>query len=160
MQLSNSAVEIGTTPITWADYARFAREIGHSVPMRQETPVSPVTGVSTADARAFAEWLSQRERQSHRLPTLNEMCIMADQTRNELSLWPCCAGDMHKAWRRAHDCLSEWLNCCPTVANGCNNMNCIAHPAWLLNNHRTVTHAALTDSGHSFVTFHLVPIER
>jgi hypothetical protein len=134
IQLPNSAIEIGATPVTWVDYARFAWETGHPVPKRQEASVGPVTGVTSSAARAFAEWLSQRDRRHYRLPTLDEMCDIAYQTCQELSLWPCRSWDRHQVWRQAQDCLSEWLDCSPTVADGNNSMNCITHPAWLLNN--------------------------
>ena len=118
--------------------------------------MGPVTGVTSSAARAFAEWLSQRDRRHYRLPTLDEMCDIAYQTCQELSLWPCRSWDRHQVWRQAQDCHSEWLDCSPTVADGNNSMNCITHPAWLLNNYATITHGALADSGHSFITFRLV----
>lgn len=160
MRLPGTTVEISTTPVTWADYVRFARETGRRVPKRRGAATNPVTGVSAADSHAFAEWLSQREGQHYRLPTLEEMHALAGQVPNGSGLWPCCSGNSRQVLRQAQDCLSEWLNCSPAVANGHNPMNCIAHPVWLLNNHHTVTHGALADSGYSFVTFRLVRVER
>jgi formylglycine-generating enzyme required for sulfatase activity len=160
MQLTGSNVEISTAPVIWADYARFASETGRRVPKRRGAATNPVTDVSAADAHAFAEWLSRREGQHYRLPTLEEVHALAGQAPNGSGLWPRCSEDRYQVWRQAQDRLSEWLDCSPAVVNGDNPMNCIVHPAWLLNNHHTVTHGALANSGHSFVTFRLVHIER
>ena len=160
MRLPGTTVEISTTPVTWADYAPFAQATGRCLPRERGAPVNPVTGVSAKDAEAFAEWLSQREGQHYRLPTLEEMHALAGQAPNGLGLWPCCSRNSRQVWRHAQDCLSEWLDCSPGWTGGQNQLNCIVHPAWFLNNHHTVTHGALADSGHSFVTFRLVRIEK
>ncbi len=160
MRLPGTPVEISAAPVTWADYARFARETGRQVPKRRGAATNPVTEVSAADAQAFAGWLSRREGQHYRLPTLEETHALAGQARNGSGLWPCCSGNRRQVLRQPQDCLSEWLDCSPSAANGYNPMNCIVYPAWLLANHRTTPQGALADRGHSFVTFRLVRVER
>jgi len=111
--LSDLPVAISITPVSWAEYASFARETGRPVPHQHGRPTEtdPVAGVSAADASAFARWLSQREGQSYRLPHLDEMIGLAEQAQSGLNVWPCQARKQRGILPDAPRCPSEWLDC-------------------------------------------------
>ena len=56
------------------DYQAFCDATGRAWPKPSfpQTPDHPATGVSWADAKAFCEWLSQKEGKKYRLPTDHE----------------------------------------------------------------------------------------
>ncbi len=156
IKLADSSVEITILPISWADYACFVRETGRRMPSLRGARKDAITGVSAKEANAFAEWLSQRDGQRYRLPTLDEMRALADQARNGFNIWPCWSQGKPGMRRHALDCLSEWLNCVPEEAAVGNHLHCMIHPPWLRDNHGTAGRGALTDGSYPFVTFRLV----
>ncbi len=159
IKLADSSVEITLMPVSWADYVSFVRESGRQMPSFRGARKDAVTGVSAKEANAFAEWLSRRDGQRYRLPTLDEMKALADQAQDGLSIWPCWAQGRPGMRRLALDCLSEWLNCVPEKAAAGNHLHCMIHPPWLRNNHGTAGRGALTDGGYPFMTFRLVRID-
>ena len=156
--MPGSTVEISTTPVTRADYMRFAQETRRPIPQQRGSPGSPVTWVTAADADALAEWLSGGDRRSYRLPTLHEMRALAVWARARPHIWPCRSTGKGHLPQRDQGYLSEWLTCSPVSVGGGTQMRCIAHAAWLLANRPTVAHGALVDRRHSFVTFRLVRV--
>ncbi|MGC8782202.1 MAG: SUMF1/EgtB/PvdO family nonheme iron enzyme, partial [Anaerolineae bacterium] len=127
--LSDLRVAISTAPVSWAEYASFARATGRPLPRRPGRPTDPVAGVSATDAAAFARWLSQREGRSYRLPQLSEMSALAMRSQNGLRVWPCQAKRQRSIFPEGSLCLSEWLGCAQTGAG--NLLHCMTHPTWL-----------------------------
>ncbi|MCZ6657950.1 MAG: bifunctional serine/threonine-protein kinase/formylglycine-generating enzyme family protein [Gammaproteobacteria bacterium] len=70
--------------VTWQHFAAFCQVAG-SCASTGDGPL-PVTGVSLSDARAYADWLSERTGYVYRLPTLQEWLYAAqgdpDPNRN------------------------------------------------------------------------------
>jgi|YNPBryantNP2012_1023418.scaffolds.fasta_scaffold11972_2 hypothetical protein len=154
IQLSDLRLAISISPVPWAEYASFARENGRPILRYPVRATDPVTGVSAADATAFARWLSQREGRSYRLPRLNEMLALAWQAQEMLRIWPC---QTRKQWGILPDgprCPFEWLDCTQTGKD--NVLHCVAHPVWLLKTGGPAARGALADGQYPFVTFRLV----
>src|SRR5450759_4933315 len=82
LELPERSIEIGLTPVTWGDYARFEQETKRGQLLWSGTARGPVTGVSVADPSAFTEWLSQHDGHCYSLPALDDMRALAPR------LWP------------------------------------------------------------------------
>ena len=145
--------QVNTRPVSRKEYESFARETGRPMPPGGAASDSSVTGVSASDARAFAEWLSRRTGRRYHLPTLDEMCDLAESARNGLNLIPCWPTESSLARPGAPDCLSEWLD--NDSGDGGGPLRPITHPAWLVSQPSKPCRGALTDQGYSFVTFRL-----
>ena len=65
---------LASQPVTFADYALFARQAGRSLPYDgglrlEERATRPVTYITWDEAQAYVEWLSQQTGQHYRLPS-------------------------------------------------------------------------------------------
>ncbi len=70
---------IGKVEISNEEYATFIKATGHAAPgvwdsgkIPEGQQQMPVTFVSLADAKAYAEWISKRDNKTCRLPTEEE----------------------------------------------------------------------------------------
>jgi serine/threonine-protein kinase len=88
--------EIDKTEVTNAEYAEFVQATGHAPPAEGDWPNGallpgrerwPVRYVNYADAEAFAQWRSQRDRRRYRLPTEAEWEFAAKGTRDLRYPW-------------------------------------------------------------------------
>jgi formylglycine-generating enzyme required for sulfatase activity len=64
-----------------SDYAQFVSETGHSLPLTPpfpQEPDHPVVNVTREDARAFAKWLTLRERKLERITRSHEYRLPTD----------------------------------------------------------------------------------
>jgi len=156
VKLPELSIEIGATPVTWQDYAEFAQSIKHPMLAQSRSPQLPLTGFSAREATAYAQWLSHQWGFTFRLPRLEEMQALAIRVRHGLNIWRCWSRTKHGVRRRADRCLSEWLDCIPGWTTGREDLQCITLPIWLLEEHDSPQHGALSDRGYSFVTFRLV----
>lgn len=101
-QVHVPAFEIGTTPITNAEYFIFAWATGHRVPRywhgfkySESVRDHPVVGVSQSDAIAYCKWLSEQTNLKFRLPTELEWERAARGDDNRIYPW----GDRFENWR-------------------------------------------------------------
>ncbi|WP_404479930.1 formylglycine-generating enzyme family protein [Novosphingobium sp. BL-52-GroH] len=103
---------LGATPVTRAQYGRFAREVGDKVAgvgwestgLRQ-TDDDPVVRVSWDEASAYAAWLSRRTGKRYRLPSEAEWEYAARASTTTAYWW----GDDAGVGRTVcDDCGSEW----------------------------------------------------
>ncbi len=156
LELPERSIEIGLTPVPRGEYARFEQETKRGQSLRSEKARGPVTGVSVADASAFAEWLSQHDGHGYRLPTLDDMRALAAR------LWPVSGvterpGNLQRGMVSGdRDLLSEWLTCVPDHSNGQNRLRCLTSLLWFRSRDNAGARAALADSRYSFVTFRMV----
>lgn len=102
------SIAVARTPVTRADYARFARATGRPAtrcrerasllrivaprdwksPGFEQNSRQPVVCVSWADANAYAAWLSKRQRGRHRLANADELRRLPTATgARPLSMW-------------------------------------------------------------------------
>jgi hypothetical protein len=73
------------------DYQSFCNETGRSwdKPRFRQTPEHPAANVSWEDAKAFCEWLSEKEGRSYRLPTDHEWsCAVGIGDREDAAATP------------------------------------------------------------------------
>jgi formylglycine-generating enzyme required for sulfatase activity len=154
--LAELRVAVSAKPVSWAEYAPFAEETGRPVPRRTGLRTSPVTGVSAADALAFAQWLGQHEGRSCRLPRPEELVALAHQTQGGPDVWPCRSSDQNGLGRYGSGCLAEWMACLSGRTNRGDSLHCMMHPAWLLGKGKEISRGALADGKYSFVTFRVV----
>jgi formylglycine-generating enzyme required for sulfatase activity len=86
-----SALAIGRTPVTRAQFARFVAETGFkqegwgcgwASPEFVQDDQHPVACVSWSDANLFVSWITRKSGHSYRLPTLEELkyAAMAGET--------------------------------------------------------------------------------
>jgi toxoflavin biosynthesis protein ToxD len=94
--------EIGTYPITNAEYFTFAWSTGHRVPRywhgfkhTEALKDHPVVGVSLDDARAYCKWLSEQTGMQFCLPTELEWERSARGDDDRIYPW----GDRFENWR-------------------------------------------------------------
>ena len=155
VQLPDLRVAVGVRPVSWAEYVLFAEEAGKPAPRRAGARTDPVTGVSTADALAYARWLHRREGRPFRLPSLDEMIALVRETDGQFDLWPCQSRRRH-GLESGGGCLTEWLACLSGQVSQGNQLHCIVYPAWLLKESREIGRGALADATYPFVTFRVV----
>lgn len=138
VQLPDLRVAVGVRPVSWAEYVLFVEEAGKPAPRRAGPRTDPVTGVSTADALAYARWLHRREGQRFRLPSLEEMIALVRETDGQFDLWPCQSGRRH-GLESGGGCLTEWLACLPDQIGQGDPLRCVVYPAWLLRKGRAMS---------------------
>ena len=156
LELLERSIEIGLTPVTWGDYARFEQETKRGQSLRSGTAGGPVTGVSVADASAFAEGLSQHDGHRYRLPTLDHMRALAARLRPASGVTDRPGDPPSGMVSEDRDPLSEWLACVPDHSNGQNRLCCLTSLLWFRSRDNAGARAALADSRYSFVTFRMV----
>ena len=154
--LAGMQVAVSTKPVSWAEYALFAKDTGRPIPRRTGLRTSPVTGVSAVDAMAFAEWLSQHEGVPYRLPRPEEMEALGRQALGGLGVWPCQSRLRRDSRAGGTGCLTEWLSCLSGQPGQGNPLHCVVHPAWLLREGKKTSRGALADGKYPFVTFRVV----
>jgi formylglycine-generating enzyme required for sulfatase activity/rhodanese-related sulfurtransferase len=93
--------------VTFADYDRFARASGVSLPYDETWGRGnrPVINVSWKDAQAYVRWLSAQTGQTYRLPTESQWEFAARAA--ELTSWPWDEG-LDEVHANCFDCGSEW----------------------------------------------------
>ncbi|MFZ0469138.1 MAG: formylglycine-generating enzyme family protein, partial [Thiogranum sp.] len=101
------AFAISKQEVTFAEYGRFARATGRSVPGdngwgRGERPV---INVRWQDALAYTQWLSEQTGSRYRLPTEAEWEFAARSGSDTRFWW---GNETGKAHANCFDCGSEW----------------------------------------------------
>ncbi len=103
---------LAATPVTRAQYERFAREAGEKVagigwdsPGFRQTPDDPVVRVSWDQANAYVAWLSRKTGQHYRLPSEAEWEYAARGGTTTAYWWGDDAGVNHTV---CDDCGSDW----------------------------------------------------
>jgi formylglycine-generating enzyme required for sulfatase activity/chromosome segregation ATPase/CRP-like cAMP-binding protein len=101
------AFAISKQEVTFAEYGRFARATGRSVPGdngwgRGERPV---INVRWQDALAYTQWLSEQTGSRYRLPTEAEWEFAARSGSDARFWW---GNETGKAHANCFDCGSEW----------------------------------------------------
>ena len=83
VKIPNKNYEMGKYPVTIAEYMHFANDVKKYYPEWLEgdssyyrkmnlTDNAPIIGISWYDAVAYCEWLSEKTKESYRLPTEEE----------------------------------------------------------------------------------------
>ena len=72
------AYAIGKYEVSYRDYNRHCQLSGSCQPISVEEKRLPVSGVSVAQATAYAKWLSERTGYTYRLPTVDEWAYAAE----------------------------------------------------------------------------------
>lgn len=156
LELPERSIEIGLTPVARGEYARFEQETKREQSLRSGTARDPVTGVTVADASAYAEWLSQHDGHHYRLPTLDDMRALAARLRRASGITDRSGNLQRGMVSEDRDPLSEWLACVPEHGNGQNRLRCLTNLSWCRSRDNAGARAALADSRYSFVTFRMV----
>jgi formylglycine-generating enzyme required for sulfatase activity len=93
--------------VTFAEYARFARETGRSLPADAGwgRDNRPVINVRWQDALAYSRWLSEQTGEHYRLPTEAEWEFAARSGSGTRYWWGNEAGKGHA---NCFDCASKW----------------------------------------------------
>ena len=156
VQLPDLRVAVSVRPVSWAEFALFAAETGSPLPRRVRPRTSPVTGVTAADAQAYARWLRRHEGEPFRLPNLEEMIALVRETDGQFDVWPCQFRKRYGLEPVGAGCLTEWLACLSRQARQGNPLHCVIYPAWLLRGGREIGRGALADATYPFVTFRVV----
>ena len=69
---------IGKYEVTVGDYNVYCKLSGQCAGVTGKDSNVPVTGISVADAQAYAKWLSERSGRVYRLPTIDEWTYAAE----------------------------------------------------------------------------------
>lgn len=106
------AFALAETPVTRADYARFAAEAGPKIagigwesPGIRQSDADPVVRVSWDEAQAYVAWLSRRAGRPYRLPSEAEWEYAARGGTTTAYYWGDDAGVGHTV---CDDCGSAW----------------------------------------------------
>lgn len=95
--------------ITFAEYDLFAKQTSRALPKDNGWGRGnhPVTNISWADAKAYAEWLSSKSGRPYRLPTEAEWEYAA-RAGSTTSFW--WGNDLQSNMTVCKDCGSQWDN--------------------------------------------------
>lgn len=156
IHIPGTEIEISLEPVAHKDYEAFARQTGHHLPHHPSKAGDAATGLSAHDAEDYARWLSEKESWLYRLPTLDEMCKLAQLEAGQADWlgWP---AEEPEHPSPDQDCLDEWIAGSP-IRGGLNGnpLHPVTHPLWLISDNSRVPYAEIADVPYWFVTFRLV----
>ncbi len=155
-------------PVTRESYKRFLADTGRPVPRaltQPGSPTRPVTYVSQLDALAYCRWLGQRDGRPYRLPTIDELQALAEESAQHgvnSDIWahehgdrPEVVGGLKPIW------LCEWTQETEVIerpGSAPRTLGSIFYPPWLREGNmpgHAQAHVA-ADEGYSFITFRVV----
>lgn len=154
IELSNLNTEIGAAPVDCQTYCAYLSSSDRSLPQCPSTGEQPLVGISASEARAFAAWLTRRDKRIYRLPTLHELRELAQQSARGQDSWPCLRNP--GAGGPIPSCSYEWIDCTPDPAGQRARLHCATYPLWLQQPQRRPIRAALVDTALPYATFRLV----